>query len=133
VPETPGLFEVEAAPPALRPATVASRGSIFGRLADDVIRSAVYAAQKRIAGRVSTTDDQVAALLTALLGAPDQRLSPAQAATALTLPTVAVRGAILHVQRLLNVESYPVLRVDADGVTVVLDEQLLREQFEVGR
>ena len=39
--------------------------------------------------------------------------------------------AVLHVQRLLNVEGYPVLRVDADGSTVVLDEALLREQFGV--
>ncbi len=73
------------------------------------------------------------ALLTALLDAPGQRLSPTQAATALAVPTLALRGAVLHVQRLLNVESYPVLRVDADGATVILDEPLLREQFEVGR
>ncbi len=130
--QDPGLFEVEAPPPVPKPAPIAGRGSLFAGLADDVLGSPVFAAQRKIAGRVSTSDDQVHALLTALLGAPGQRLSPAQAATALAVPTVAVRGAVLHVQRLLNVESYPVLRVDADGVTVVLDEQLLREQFEVG-
>ena len=96
-----------------------------------MLRSRVYAAQKKIAGRVSTTDDQVRALLTALLGAPGHRLSPAQASVALAVPTLVLRGAVLHVQRLLNVESYPVLRVDADGATVVLDKQLLVEQFEV--
>ena len=42
-----------------------------------------------------------------------------------------LRGAVLHVQRLLNVEGYPVLRVDADGATVILDEALLREQFGI--
>ena len=42
-----------------------------------------------------------------------------------------LRGAVLHVQRLLNVEGYPVLRVDVDGGTVILDEVLLREQFGI--
>ena len=44
---------------------------------------------------------------------------------------VTLRGAVLHAQRLLNVEGYPVLRVDADGATVILDEVLLREQFGI--
>jgi hypothetical protein len=50
---------------------------------------------------------------------------------ALAVSPVMLHGAVLHVQRLLNVEGYPVLRVDADGSTVVLDEALLREQFGV--
>jgi len=69
--------------------------------------------------------------LGALVAAPGQRLVPAQAAAALAVSPVMLRGAVLHVQRLLNVEGYPVLRVDADGSTVVLDEALLREQFGV--
>jgi hypothetical protein len=35
------------------------------------------------------------------------------------------------VQALLNIEGYPVLRVDADGATLVLDVALLCEQFDV--
>ena len=62
---------------------------------------------------------------------PLQRLAPAQAAAALKVAPGALRGAILHVQRLLNVEGYAVLRIDADGSTVILDEPLLREQFGV--
>jgi len=49
----------------------------------------------------------------------------------LQVAPVALRGAVLHVQRLLNVEGYAVLRIDADGATVILDEPLLREQFGV--
>ena len=64
--------------------------------------------------------------------APDGRLGPAQAAIALAVPPVTLRGAILHAQRLLNVEGYPVLRVDADGATVIVDRPLLREQFGLG-
>ena len=68
-------------------------------------------------------------LLAALLAAPGNRLSPVQAASVLAVAPAMLRGAILHVQRLLNVEGYPVLRIDEDGATVILDEPLLREQF----
>jgi hypothetical protein len=96
-----------------------------------VLKSAAYAAQKKVAGRVSVTDDQVRGLLGALMKAPGHRLVPAQAAAALAVSPVMLRGAVLHVQRLLNVEGYPVLRIDADGVTVILDEVLLCEQFGI--
>ncbi|OCB36723.1 hypothetical protein A5676_20315 [Mycobacterium malmoense] len=36
------------------------------------------------------------------------------------------------VRRLLNVDGYGVIELDTDGVTLRLDEQLLREQFELG-
>jgi hypothetical protein len=98
-----------------------------------VLRSAAYAMQKKIAGRLSVTDDQMRRLLDALMHAPGQRLVPALAATALAVSPVTLRGAVLHAQRLLNVEGYPVLRIDADGATVILDEALLREQFGIGR
>jgi hypothetical protein len=80
---------------------------------------------------VNVTDKQVQRLLEALLGAPDRRLAPTAAAIALQVAPPALRGAVLHAQRLLNVEGYPVLSFDVDGATVVLDEALLREQFEV--
>jgi hypothetical protein len=96
-----------------------------------VLKSAAYSAQKKVAGRVSVTDGQIRGLLDALLDAPGHRLVPALAATALAVSPVTLRGAVLHAQRLLNVEGYPVLRVDADGATVILDETLLREQFGV--
>lgn len=100
-------------------------------LTQQVTRSAAYAAQRKIAGRLSVSDDKVADLLAALLDAPNFRLSPAQSALALAVPQLALRGAILHVQRLLNIEGYPVLRIDADGATVILDETLLGEQFGI--
>jgi hypothetical protein len=107
----------QAAPPSPVPAAV--------------LKSAAYAAQKKLAGRVSVTDDQVRGLLDALIQAAGHRLVPAQAAAALAVSPVMLRGAVLHVQRLLNVEGYPVLRIDADGGTVILDEVLLREQFGI--
>ena len=101
-------------------------------VAGAVVTSAAYAAQKRVAGRVSVTDDQIRRLLGALLATASHRLAPAPAATALEVSPITLRGAVLHAQRLLNVEGYPVLRVDADGATLILDEMLLREQFGIG-
>jgi len=124
---TPTLFD----PVTEEPAASGQSGLDGHPLAEAVVASATLVAQREVAGRISTTDEQVRALLSMLLLAPGQRLPAAQAAIVLAVPPLALRGAILHIQRLLNVEGYPVLRVDADGSTVILDELLLREQFEV--
>jgi hypothetical protein len=116
--------EPEVTPPSVSAEPVVT-------VAPAVLSSKAYSVQKRIAGRVSVSDDQVRRLLDVLLTATGHRLAPASAATALQVSPVALRGAVLHVQRLLNVEGYPVLRVDADGSTLILDEDLLREQFGV--
>jgi hypothetical protein len=100
-----------------------------GDWAASVLASPVYAEQRALAGRVAVTDQQVSALLTALRLSPDHRLPAGPAAAALGVPLAALRGAVPHVQRLLNVESYPVLVLDQDGSTLVLDAGLLREQF----
>jgi len=112
-------------------APVGRAGHQLSPTADAVVRSAVYVAQKKIAGRLAITDDQVRHLIGALLAAPACRMTFTQAAAALAVAPLTVRGVILHAQRLLNVEGYAVLRVDADGVTVVLDEPMLREQFAI--
>jgi hypothetical protein len=114
--------------PAAAPAPEATPSE---KVAARVLKSPVYAAQKKVAGRVSVTDDQVRSLLSALLTAPQNRLAPTAAATALQVAPVLLRGAVLHIQRLLNVEGYAVLRVDADGATLILDDALLREQYGI--
>jgi hypothetical protein len=113
---------------SVEPAIVAATG---GGLADAVLSSPAYLAQRKLAGRVSVTDEQVRSLLAALLAEPSRRLPPAVAAAALGVAPSSLRGAIPQAQRLLNLDSFPVLRVDVDGSTAVLDEELLREQFEV--
>jgi len=124
----PTLFdEPDSEPAPSAPGQAAQRNPVPAA----VLKSAAYAAQKKVAGRVSVTDGQVRGLLDALMEASGHRLVPAQAAAALAVSPVMLRGAVLHVQRLLNVEGYPVLRIDADGGTVILDEVLLREQFGI--
>lgn len=124
----PTLFDELDTEPAAAAADQTAQGS---PVPGAVLKSAAYAAQKKVAGRVSLTDEQVRGLLDALLAAPGHRLVAARAAAALAVAPVMLRGAVLHVQRLLNVEGYPVLRVDADGGTVILDEALMREQFGI--
>lgn len=99
------------------------------RVSTAVLRSETYAAQQAAAPRVALTDDQVAAVLDALAAAPGTRMPLSALAGILAVPAARIRGAVAQLQQLLNVEGYPVLRID--GPLVVLDEPLLREQFEV--
>lgn len=101
------------------------------KLGNAVVRSEVYRAQRRVAGRLIVKDEQVAALVDALAVAAATRLPMTIAARALSVNEARLRGALAQVQQLLNVEGYAVLGTDPYTATVVLDERLLREQFEV--
>lgn len=125
-PAVPTLFDAPDPDSPVVPA-------VASQLGVRVIASLTYADQRRMAGRVSLADEQVCQLLDALLAAPSHRLPQTAAAIALGVAPLALRGAFPQAQRLLNVEGYPVLDLDVDGSTVVLDEALLREQFEVAR
>jgi hypothetical protein len=96
-----------------------------------VLKSQAYIAHKKTTGRVSITDAQVRALLETLLAAPSHRLAPSAAAAALGVAPLQLRGAVLQAQQSLNIDGYPVVRVDADGATVILDGALLAEQYGI--
>ncbi|WP_328423930.1 BREX-2 system phosphatase PglZ [Micromonospora sp. NBC_00389] len=100
-------------------------------VAQAVLASSVYREQRARATRAAVTDEQIRGLLGALLAGPAHRLDPESAAAALGVATIQLTGALSQAQRLLNVEQYPVLSRDADGATVVLDVDLMREQFGV--
>ncbi len=118
-PAVPTLFDPPDEPPA--------SASLAGR----VIRSATYRTARAAATRVAVPDDAVERLLAALLDAPGARLPLPAVAQVLREPPARVRGAVSSVQRLLNVEGYPVLALDAGGAAYLLDVGLLREQFEL--
>lgn len=100
-------------------------------IARAVFSSPAYAAHKRRIGRVSVKDAQASALLEALLAATSRRLAPDAAAAALGVPRAMLRGAVSQVQQLLNIDGAAVIRVDADGATVILDAAALAEQHGV--
>lgn len=101
-------------------------------LAAKVLGSATFAEQRKRAQRVTLSDHQIGSLLRHLIASPGNRIDQATASIALGVPLVRLSGALPMAQRLLNVEQYPVVDRDADGVTVVLDLDLLKEQFGVG-
>jgi hypothetical protein len=100
------------------------------RIADAVLASSTFRGQDAMTrGRGTLERSKLHALLTALVGAPGHRLTGRQAADALGDHPLSVRRVVMSAARLLNVEGYPVIGLDADGTTVVLDVDLLTEQF----
>ncbi len=100
-------------------------------LVDALLESAVYAAQRARAGRGAPDDMRVRALVGALL-AHGGRLHEQTLAGTAAIPAARLRTVLAALRKLLNVEGYDVVGIDADRVTVVLDEALLREQFRLG-
>jgi len=99
-------------------------------LVASVLASEVYAAQRARARRAPLDEQKVAAMLGALL-ASGGRLSRTALAAAAGIAEFRWPGAMSALQRLLNVEGYEVVGYDADGITVVLDQALLGEQFHL--
>jgi len=94
-----------------------------------LLRSPVFAAQRRVAGRRAPDDQCVRALLTTLEAHHD-RLARRLLEQVLGAPAWRLRGILAGVQRLLNVDGYQVLVVDDISGTVALNRQLLSTQFQ---
>lgn len=117
-----GLFELDDLPtPQSGPAG----------LVEAVLASTTYADQKRMAGRRALDDRTAGAVLRALVERGGRAHQDTVAAAA-GIPIADLGQVFAAVRRLLNVDGYGVIELDTDGVTLRLDEHLLREQFEVG-
>jgi hypothetical protein len=128
------LFEVPepaSQPGAAAPESAKPASSGPAATADMVLASPAYKENKKRAGRITVSDAKVCALLAALTESPSHRLSPVAAASALEESPVMLRGAITQVQQLLNIDGAAVVRIDADGATVILDGAALAEQYGV--
>lgn len=119
-----GLFDI---PEPVTAPVPADSGALS--LAKRVTSSKTYQRQKSIAGRLTITDDQIRALLAALLAASGRRIPAEEAARTLGYATTRLQGAISTVKRVLDVEGYVVLSYEAESGHVVLDDAMLREQF----
>lgn len=96
-----------------------------------LLASEMYRKRHKLAGRAALPDARVAALLGALVTAGGRARIDSVAAEA-GIPAHRINLTITALRRLLQVEGYPVLDVDPDGQTVILDDRLLREQFRLG-
>ena len=95
---------------------------------DRLFEAEVYAAQRALAAKGAPDDDAVRAALDALYEA-NGRLPVLTLAKRLGAEPSHERRAIDGLQRLLNVDGYPVLRLSTDGAHVELDATLLIERF----
>ncbi len=95
-----------------------------------LMASPVYTEMKTRAGRVVISDQQVSSLLSFLAERGGQQMFAA-VGQALNIPTMRINGVLAGVQKLLNVDGYPVLAVDRASKTVKLDLASLKTQFEL--
>ncbi len=119
----------EAAPPPQ-----AAQASLFvldttpDRWLEDLFASPVYQEQKRRASRQPLADDDVAAVLRAL-SERGRTLTLAALARQRGTTVMRIQGMVATLQKLLNVEGYPVLELDPTTGSVSLDRGLLKTQF----
>ncbi|MFF5217605.1 BREX-2 system phosphatase PglZ [Micromonospora sp. NPDC000442] len=123
-----GLFDLVTAAPAAAPVAAAVPVPPSD-LVTALLASDRYA--QRRDPRLPLADERVAALLRTLLANGDRATLDTLAARA-RVPAHRITGTLTALRRLLQVEGYPVITVDADGKTVHLDRTLLIEQFELG-
>jgi hypothetical protein len=120
-PVAPTLFdpETEAPTPSARPEWVK------GLLASEVLTR-----QKQMAGRARVTDDQIESVVMSLANRGGT-MTGAALASAMGLTAHRLSGMLAVMQRILNVEGYPILDRQEASDTVVLNIQLLKKQFEL--
>jgi hypothetical protein len=128
---TPGVAALFAAsdiaPAEAAPAEAAS-SEAASSVGARVVASPRMSSQRQLIRR-APSDASVAALIDALVAAGG-RITIAEAAQATGEPPVRLRsGYLATVQRMLNIDGYPVLQVTDEGRTVELNVHLLRQQF----
>lgn len=123
-PTGPALFdELPAAPVVAAAADVG--------LDELLVSSETYRDRQKLSGRHPIEDETVRAIVTSLV-AGGGRAHRDTIAVAAGVPASSLPGVLASLRRLLNIDGYAVIDLDADGVTVVLDTSLLREQFQFG-
>ncbi|MEV5820882.1 BREX-2 system phosphatase PglZ [Micromonospora haikouensis] len=128
VEQADSLFDITAiaAPGTAQPAAASESAATTPGLVAALLASERYA--QRRDPRVPLADERVAALLNTLLAGGDRATLDTLAARA-NVPAHRISGTVTALRRLLQVEGYPVITLDADGRTVHLNRALLVEQF----
>ena len=114
------------------PAVLAPRAGETPPVVTALLASKTYRERHKLVGRAALPDARVAALLRVLVNTTSGRARIDSVAAEAGIPAHRINLTITALRRLLQVEGYPVLDVDSDGQNLVLDERLLREQFQLG-
>ena len=97
---------------------------------DELLVCPTYAAQRKLAGRTPPSEEDVRSLLGALEAAGGTlTITALRNQTRLALSRL--RGLLTAVNRILNVDGYPVLDIDHTSNTVRVDRDLLFVQFQI--
>jgi hypothetical protein len=127
---------VKATPKKVKAQTQSKQASLFSQTTstenwlDSLFQSPVYQSQRQRYPAQTVSDEQVRVLLQALAKQGGQ-LPLTAAAAELNILSHRIRGHLTHVQRVLNVEGYPVLSIQYESKQVKLDIPLLKKQFEL--
>ena len=97
---------------------------------EQLIASSTYQQQARAAVRGAPPVEQIKRFL-ALLDQRNGRIQRGHLAQQLAMPLIRVDGMIQNYRRLLNVDGYDVLAYDQSSETIVLNLELLKNQFEL--
>ena len=126
------LAKEKAAPPTLfdQPKAAAVVATPTEPWIEALLKSEVFAVQKKLAGRVPV-DERLQRLLASLASRGGSMTAPALAG-AIGEPEHRLPGYLAQIQRLLNVEGYAILDREDTANTVRLNISLLKKQFELG-
>jgi len=97
---------------------------------DLFLESSVYQQARQRAGRTAISDDDLLKFIR-LLQAQQWQIMEATLCRELQIPKLRVRGFLSNIQKLLNVDGYPILSVDRESQTIRLNVSDFRKQFEV--
>jgi hypothetical protein len=114
------------------PATLpASDSALHDSLVSSLLVSPIYQAQKSRQGARAVPDDRMGAIVSVLL-TQSGRVHQDTLAANVGIPSLRLVSTLGAVRRQLNLEGYTVFSTDVDGVTLILDIELLRQQFLEG-
>lgn len=99
--------------------------------ADVMFESDIYHGQKALVGRTPPADEIVRKLVLAL-DSHGGKLTLSALSSKMGVPAFRLPGALVVIQRMLNVEGYPVLTKDEASDSVELNRDLMFAQFEIG-
>lgn len=113
------------------PETTDAPGDVAPELDAQLIASDIYRDRRSLGGRHPIDDDTLRVIIRTLV-AGGGRAHRDTIAAAAGVAVTSLAGVVASLRRLLNIDGYVVVGVDADQVTIMLDESLLREQFGLG-
>lgn len=97
---------------------------------EELLASEMLMRQRERVGRIALDDQRLRQLLNCL-DERGGRVNVELLAAAIQQPQLRMRGVLSIMQRMLNVDGYPVVTTEPASNTAILDLHLLRTQFEI--